>query len=209
MADHSEMRLQLQRDFVFMGAYTLAYLGLSAFLRYRIGRFKGLVLAGLAAALSLSTVACDVQENWYFLRALDRLVPNTATAAAGRESPSAGPSDDSELNGLVLAKSRYSRGKWITLALLQILLAGAFIDPQRGWWNITALLLLLGGLTILATAIFYVFPSIIETGALFIAAGQLLATMLLLGSDSKAQAKSKPHANREAEGEGGGMAAPA
>ena len=175
-ADRAEMSFALQRDYLFMAAYALAYLGLAALLYMRVG-VPG---AALAASLTLITVACDLGENYHTFAPLQRLQGDYRLDGSMQGAAATTPEleGDPQIGSVMKAKSWCSRGKWIFFSALNVTVAFVFLRTRRFSADLAGLLLALGGII---GVIGSVFPAFIGWSVLMVFLGAILGTCILLG----------------------------
>lgn len=177
-ADRTETEHEQRRDFIFIGAYTLGYLGLARLLAYRTDGIGGRRFAWIAAALVLFTAVCDVVEDNCILRVLPCLAGDYRELGAPAPRATVTPAEETAAHDVMLVKCVASYGKWFASFVLSGVLAFVFFRKEPCWQNVAGYLLLGGGLLGLAGALFK--PCLIEWAFVITAMGSLLGTLWLL-----------------------------
>lgn len=179
-ADRTECQLRLQRDYVFICAYTLAYMSLAGVLRHSPGGWISAgKLASLAAICAFGAAGCDIGENYFSSRVLDRLSGDYRIDIPKDKQTVVTPADEQAAREDLIRKRNFSYGKWGTTFVTWMTLSCVFFRRKRFWPRLAAGLLFFGGaLGILLGA---VKPMFIEWAVTLGAAGIFIGMIIFLG----------------------------
>ena len=176
-ADRENCRLGLRRDYLFIGAYTLAYLCLALLLSWRADWVPGLRISFAGFLLALVTAGCDVGENIGTRCVVDRLHGDYGTGGVRENRETVTREQEGAASGDVKLKQRYSYAKWYANFALWMVFAFVWLRRRRLWQMLSGGLLFIGGLWgVIAGG---VSPVHIQGAFIIASLGLLIGTVLL------------------------------
>jgi hypothetical protein len=180
-ADRAEFQHGLDRDYLFICAYTLAYAALAGLLRHRPGGLRIHLAAVGAAALAFCAASFDAGENYFATRVVAKLPTkgDYRTDIPVEKRASISPELEQAAHGDLIKKRACSYGKWMTTFLTWMILAFVFLERGRHWQLLAAGLLFAGGA--IGVLLGFWQPFFIDVAAKIGACGIFVGLIILLG----------------------------